>query len=213
MITAHGGALGTGRNSKKYFDAVLDGTIKADCLEVDVWARGDYLFISHMPALFYKKKIPLKYVFEVAKKMKVLVNFDLKQRGIFTKVRDMAIAEGAEEYLLYTGATRPDDIKDLTVGQVYANCSFFPMSVTEANLPKIKEFIDSLGNPRLKGLNIGYGLATDSFIAECKRLGLGLSIYTVDDYEVFKRLYAQSPDNVTTNRPDFLERLKGEQNG
>ena len=67
IITAHGGAEGTGRNSKAFFDAIINGEIIADVLEVDIWGSANLLYLSHSPALFKKQRLNLSYAFEVAK--------------------------------------------------------------------------------------------------------------------------------------------------
>ena len=44
MITAHGGALDTGRNSRLYFASA--DNFMCDALEVDVRHRGEYLYLD-----------------------------------------------------------------------------------------------------------------------------------------------------------------------
>jgi len=41
MITAHGGALGTGRNTKAFFKNI--DKYNADAIEVDIWRNGSSL--------------------------------------------------------------------------------------------------------------------------------------------------------------------------
>ena len=43
IITAHGGALGTGRNTKAYFNSI--DKYGADALEVDIYKSGDLLYL------------------------------------------------------------------------------------------------------------------------------------------------------------------------
>lgn len=209
MITAHGGAMDTGRNSREYFEAIDNGLIISDAIEVDVRGNADNLYISHLPTLFSKKCIPLKFVFEFAISHKLIVNFDIKNKNLFVPVRDMAIAMKAEEYLLFTGATTPDHIKDLTTGQIYANNSFFKgLEFNTANVLKIKEYVDSFKNPRLKGINVNYKKIDEGFLAECARVGLKVSLYTVDDEDALKKYVPMELDNVTTNRPDLAWDIK-----
>ena len=78
LITAHGGALGTGRNSQKFFDTIKD--YEVDVIEVDVQRRKERLYISHASG-FCAKKPSLEYVFEYIKEHDFMVNCDMKERG------------------------------------------------------------------------------------------------------------------------------------
>lgn len=214
MITAHGGALGTGRNSKAYFEAIERGEIVSDAIEVDVRGCRGNLYISHSPTLNSGGKIPLTYVIEFAKKHKLTVNFDIKSSRLFVPVRDLVVEMGAEEFLLYTGSVKPRHIKYLTAGQVYANRSFFGRRKFCAQTVKnIKDYLDSFGNDRLKGINVSYKKFDKAFFDECARVGLKVSLYTVDDEDALKTYLPMGLDNITTNRPDLVAKIKGESNG
>lgn len=213
MITAHGGAMGTGRNSKKYFQAIEDGTICSDAIEVDIRGNAANLFLSHLPAFFKGKKLDLAYALSFARDKNRIINCDIKSSALFVPVRDLAVSLGAESVLLYTGATKPDHVKDLTVGQIYANGSFFRsagLSFRTSDLPAIKKYLDSFENPGLKGINVNYKSVDDGFFAECKRLGIGVSVYTVDDKNVLKKYLGMGFDNITTNHPDWVAELGGQ---
>jgi glycerophosphoryl diester phosphodiesterase len=213
MITAHGGALGTGRNSKLYFDTIEQGKIVSDAIEVDVRGRDGHLYIAHLPTVFSKRCISLKFVCEFALKHKLLVNFDIKQKELFLPVMKLVSEMKAEEYLLYTGSTRPEHIKDLKVGQIYANSRFFAeagLRFQLSDVAKIKDYIDSFKNPRLKGINISYKLLTEDFAAECKKVGLGVSVYTVDIEDELRRIIPYGFDNITTNRTDLVQKILSE---
>ena len=85
MVTAHGGAMGTGRITEAFFDNI--DNYKADAFEVDIWKRGKLLYLSHFPSyISYKKKLTLRYAFEVAKEKGLKINCDLKQKGIIKKI-------------------------------------------------------------------------------------------------------------------------------
>lgn len=213
MITAHGGALGTGRNSKAYFEWLEAGKIVSDAIEVDIWGKAGKLYLSHLPSLCSSKKLTLEFALTFAKEHGLVINCDIKRSDIFVPVRDLAIELGATDVLLYTGATLPEHIKYLTVGQVYANGSFFRekgLSFKTSDLPAIKEYLDSFGNPRLKGINVNYKSIDDAFLSECARLGIGVSLYTVDTREALKKYLKLGLDNVTTNRTDWVATLGGE---
>lgn len=208
LITAHGGAMNTGRNTQLYFDTIHKYDI--DVIEVDVRKRGDLLYIAHLKALSAKKKIPLSYVFEYVIKHNLKVNCDLKDRGIIKDVIKLAKEKGAEKHLIYTGCLRKSDVSDITVGDAYVNRGFYNfITPNKESAQKIKDILDQCKNDNIKGININYRYATDEFIVKAQEIGLQLSIYTVDDKKELKRIMSHNPANVTTNIVDIALKHKG----
>lgn len=199
MITAHGGALGTGRNSKIYFENI--STFKADAIEVDVHRRGGLLYLSHLPAPFsYKKKITLAQAFAFARKNNVKINCDLKGKGLVADVIKLAKEMEVTDLLIFTGSVRLTDSEVLTEGEAWVN-RIKGLPYKTKNVEKIKKALDDTKNPHFAGLNINKMYATDSFLAACKKYDVKLSIFTVDSYKELKRLVPMEPANITTNYP------------
>ena len=208
MITAHGGALGTGRNSKTYFENI--STFKADAIEVDVHRRGGLLYLSHLPALFtYRKKITLAQAFAFAKKNRAKINCDLKGRGLVADVIKLAREMEVTDLLIFTGSVRLTDSDVLTEGEAWVNRIKGLPYITK-NVEKIKKAIEDTKNPHFAGLNINKVYATDGFLEECKRCGVKLSIFTVDSYRELKRLVPMEPANITTNYPVVASTIRFE---
>ncbi|MFW5780666.1 MAG: glycerophosphodiester phosphodiesterase [Bacillota bacterium] len=199
LITAHGGALGTGRNTQRYFDTIKD--YKIDAIEVDVQRKKDLLYIAHTPKIRVKKAITLEYVFEYIKENDLKVNCDLKRKGLIKAVLSLAKKKGVEDRIIFTGSMSPHDIKNLTVGQAYLNSGFFfPLLPFSRNLPTIKRVITNLDNPQIKGINIRHNYCSDEMLEMAEKVELSLSVYTVDKPEAIKRLKAKTPiANITTN--------------
>ncbi len=199
MITAHGGALGTGRNSKIYFENI--STFKADAIEVDVHRRGGLLYLSHLPAPFsYKKKITLAQAFAFARKNNVKINCDLKGKGLVPDVIKLAKEMEVTDLLIFTGSVRLTDSEVLTEGAAWVN-RIKGLPYKAKNVGKIKKALDDTKNPHFAGLNINKRYATDAFLAACKTYGVKLSIFTVDSYKELKMLVPMKPANITTNYP------------
>lgn len=208
LLTAHGGALGTGRNSQKYFDTIKD--YDADIIEVDIHKRGKLLYISHMPKLFPKKAIPLSYVFEFIKMYDFRVNCDIKRGNLAKSVLALAKEMGVARRIIFTGAFNKKDLKNLIDGEVYLNKSFFaPLRPIKQDLEAIKAFIGSLNNDKVKGINISYKFCNEEMLDEAKRIGLALSIFTVDKIEVLERLMKHKEiANITSNKIGKALQLK-----
>lgn len=198
MITAHGGAMNTGRNTQAYFDNI--DTYKADAIEVDIWKKGNLLYLSHLPSPFcYKKKLTLRYAFEVVKEKKIKINCDLKQTGIIRDVIELAKEIGVQDYLIFTGEARLSDSQYVDCGQVWFNR--MEIKYVKQNVKALKELLDSFSNPHFAGLNLKYTKIDDEFLQECKKYDLKLSVFTIDDEEVMKKYAKKIDGNITTNRP------------
>ena len=63
------------------------------------------------------------------------------------------------------------------------------------------------------GLSIEYHLAKPTFMAACRRAGLFVFAWTVDDPAAMRRLIAAGVDGITTNRPDRLATVLAERIG
>ena len=201
MITAHGGALNTGRNSYKYFKAMENLSMEA--VEVDIRMKNGELYLGHTHVPFFKsQRIPLRYAFEFCKKYNKRINCDVKQSGLVKPVQQLAEEMGIEHLIYFTGSVSPDEVKDLGGCDLYVNNSFYASKylLTIGNLPKIKEYLDSFNSKGLKGININYLLTSKELWLKAMELGIGVSIFTVDSEAVLEKIIDLGFDNITTNK-------------
>ncbi|MBR2349493.1 MAG: hypothetical protein IKA77_02620 [Clostridia bacterium] len=204
MITAHGGALKTGRNTKRYFKVIANYDMEA--VEVDIRRKNGILYLGHTHVPFLKhNRVPLSYAFEFCEKHNKRINCDVKEEGMVKDVQQLAKDMGVEHLVYFTGSVTPEEIKDLGDCEVYVNTSFYndKFSLTIGNLPKIKEYLDSFNAKGLKGININYLLTNEALWNKAFELGLGVSIFTVDIEKSLKKIIKMPFDNVTTNRVDI----------
>ena len=201
MITAHGGALGTGRNTYRYFEEMaLHPEIAA--IEVDIRRLGGRLWLGHVIVPLSKsKRIPLEYVFEFCKSYGKRVNCDVKARGMVRDVVAAAKTLDAVSNVYFTGAVCAEEVKYLDGAEAYLNSSFYPFALNEQNAEKIRDYVLSFKADELKGLNVNYRSADARVRRAIRESGLGLSVYTVDDEASLKEIVAEGNDNVTTNKP------------
>ncbi|MGB4034529.1 MAG: hypothetical protein WBM21_06805 [Christensenellales bacterium] len=86
---------------------------------------------------------------------------------------------------------------------------FLPLLPLSKNLQKIKERIERLNNPRIKGINIPYRFCSDEMLKEALRIGLPISAYTVDNPAVIERLKNNAAiANITTNNITAITKTK-----
>lgn len=201
MITAHGGALNTGRNTYAYFKAMEDLAMEA--IEVDIRLKNGVLYLGHLHVPFRKsKRIPLRFAFEFCKKYNKRINCDVKRAGLVKPVQQLAEELGIEHLVYFTGSVSPEEVKDLGGCDLYVNNSFYATKflLTTTNLPKIKEYLDSFNSERVKGININYLLTNRELWLKAMELGIGVSIFTVDNEQVLEQIINLGFDNITTNK-------------
>ncbi|MDE6550242.1 MAG: hypothetical protein K2M44_01910 [Clostridia bacterium] len=205
MITAHGGALGTGRNSRLYFASA--DNFMCDALEVDVRRRGEYLFLSHGPSIFGSYgKLPLTYAFEVVKDKNLMINCDLKNSNLAARVEALALKSGAEDRIIYTGSINEREAMGLTYGRAFFN-QLDNLPYRAGNAAAIKRRLESYNNPVFAGINVNKLLVDDSFLEECVYEGVKVSLFTVNSRREAERYSEMNLYNITTNIPDTVRSL------
>jgi hypothetical protein len=208
LITAHGGALGTGRNTPEFFETVKGYAV--DVIEVDVYKKKDLLYISHLPKILPRKALTLEFVFDFIKEYGFKVNCDLKMRGILKDVVKLAQQKNVADRLIFTGAVSKKDLPYAAVGDVYLNAGFFcPIFPKTKNLGTIKDIIGNLNNANIKGLNLHYSFCDWQMLDKAKELNLALSVYTVDkEKELLRLMKRKELANITTNIIDKALEIK-----
>lgn len=206
MITAHGGALKTGRNTHLYLDNI--DLYKCDAIEVDIYKQGNLLYISHLPAFFsYKSKITLEEVFKIVKERNILVNCDLKMKNIITDVIKLAEKMHVEENIIFTGTVKESNNKEITLGKVWFN-KLKGLKYIPENVSAIKKRIESLNNEHCVGINVNYKKVSYEFIKECSKQGVSVSLFTVDSVPALLKYVPIVNGNITTNMPNTARLIK-----
>ena len=183
LITAHGGAHKTSRNSKRFFFDISHYNV--DVVEVDIWRCGKKLYLSHLPS-FPCLRLPLAYAFRFIKKYDFKINCDVKQTGLVKDVLKLAKQEDVQDRIIFTGSVSVKDLKYLDSGEVYLNKSFFKL-------------------PHPKSYDFRHTYLTDQFLAECEKHSLPISTFVVNSEKDMDRLLKYKIiANITTNLPKRL---------
>ena len=129
----------------------------------------------------------------------MLINCDLKMRGIIQDVIDLAKEVGVEDQLIFTGNVNIDDSAIIDCGHVWFNS--VGIDYVKENVKAIKEKIDSYNNPHFAGLNVNFRKINVEFVEECKKFDLKLSVFRIDGGNELQ-MYGKIIDgNITTNEP------------
>ena len=154
-----------------------------------------------------KKKLTLRYAFELVKQNGLLINCDVKMKGIVKDVVALAKQVGVEDQLIFTGSVRLEDCKYIDCGQVWFNS--IGIKYVKQNVKAIKNKLQSYDNPHFAGINLNYTKMDVDFVKECNKEGLRLSVWRIDKIETLEKYGKLINGNITTNEPirvrEFLE--------
>lgn len=208
MITAHSGCDRTEDNSLEFIRYALG--LAVDAFEVDVRknSRGE-LILSHDET--QEDAVLLAEAFALLKSHpEKKINCDLKQRCIEDDVVALAREYGVENQLIFTGDVNPELFRkgNVKYPQVlwFANPDCFQPDfeswqqsgiTPEQELARLEELLEQMLGYQAAGLNWYYGTA-ERIWEKAKMLGIGISVWTVNEPELQKRWLARKAENITT---------------
>ncbi len=208
--TAHTGCVGTKDNSLESIEAGV--SYGADIIEFDVqYYKGNPVLAHDKP---HGKEISLEKAFLKVKEYDGLrVNVDIKSVEYLYTVGEVAEKTGVKDRIFFTGINEED------VAKVKADCPDIDYYLNVSVLPKRKqtdEYLLSLVN-KVKdcgaiGINLNKDNATKELVDIFHQNGLLVSIWTVNDFSDIYKILSFGPDNITTRRPDRLQKAINEIN-
>ena len=188
-ITAHAGALGTAPNTLDSIQAIL--AFGVGILEVDV-----RFLPGGVPALGHDSVTPrspaLETVFALLRGYETRINLDMKETFHVANVAELVIQYGLQDRAFLTG---------IGEGRV--------PSVRDCGLPYYLNSADTAAAWALDALgpNISYRQCTEELVRAAHRQNLLVSVWTVDNPAAMRKMLRMGVDNITTRRPDTLQRI------
>lgn len=196
LITAHSGAENTIDNTIESIRVMAD--CGADVIEIDVRMHEGRLVMSHDEP---KGEVDsLADAFAIVEKHPGLrMNIDLKQTGIVSAVAELARKCGVEDRLLFTGGVGEDDFpaireRGLTVWY------------NSDAMPKDADWLAGVDALGFGGLNLYFGDVTEELEKNAHRL----SVWTVDDEAMLRKLLSLGVMGITTRCPVLAMQLRDE---
>lgn len=218
MITAHSGCDHTQDNSLDFIRYAL--SLSVDAFEVDVRknVRGE-LILSHDET---DEIAPLlSEAFEMLREHpEKKINCDLKQNHIESDVVFLAKQYGVDHQLIFTGSVDPELFKkrNAVFPQVvwYSNIStLLPnfgawqrTGVTDAQITqRLEQLLLQMKDYETAGLNWHYTDA-ERVWKKARELGVGISVWTVNDREQQEIWLARKAENITSRHITQLIALR-----
>lgn len=208
LVTAHSGCDGTPDNSMDFVRHALQ--LQVDALEVDVWQKCGKLILSHDEPEDLNHPL-LEEVFDLVKEHpSMMVNCDLKEKGLEEAVYALAGRCGMEKRIFFSGEVRLSihEVMREMDGRVLINAENLIPDVYEHGEKFLDDDCDELIRLCRKYgfdvINVNYRFATDYFVEVSKRNHVGISFWTVTDKEDIPHVIAWHPYNVTSRSPGLV---------
>lgn len=205
--TAHTGCVGTKENSLEAIEAAVKHG--ADIVEFDLNFTAE-----SEPVLSHDEpkggEVTLDEAFKmIAEYENIKVNVDVKTTAALGKVKALAEKHGILERIFYTG------IDENFVEAVQRDTPDIPYYLNVGvNKNQSAEYLNSLvkkvSDCGAVGINFNKSNATKELVDIFHKNGLLVSIWTVNNTADIYRILSYSPDNITTRRPDKLQKILSE---
>ena len=228
MITAHSGCEGTPDNSP---ESILKGIeAGADCIEIDIRMDPEgALWLTHNEIEDYSAALPLETAFRMIMEGGAAVNCDLKEENLLYPVLEAAEAAGIpREKLIFTGSVNLSllaaDPALVKRARFFLNMDqIFRFLLKGAPLPEnwdergaffdghaeaIAELVKRLG---AEGINPSFKMMTPERLAVSHSLGIGLSLWTINEEEDQERFLREGLINMTTRNVVSAVRIRSGQ--
>ena len=206
-VTAHTGCEGTKDNS---LEAIRKGfDCKADIIEFDINYLPDGTpVLSHDAP---EGECPtLDEAFALISTLDGLkVNVDLKSTANVKEVYALAVKHGVADRIFYTGV----EAKDIqTVKTETPDVEYYLNTKVSRLRKRNKKYLTALAerveNCGAVGINMRYKVLTKELLEVFSQKGLLVSVWTVNSEEELRKVFALSPDNITTRIPSVAVKLK-----
>lgn len=207
MITAHSGCDQTQDNSIDFIKYAL--SLDADVFEVDIRKSiNGSLILSHNETT--EESVFLADAFEMLKQHpEKKINCDMKEYDLEDDVFLLAEQYGVDDQLIFTGSVNRELFKKGNVKYPkvawYANIeTFLPdfgewqrSATDEQKTERLEQLLLMMKDYEVAGLNWNYSDA-ERVWQKARQLGIGISVYTVNDGEQQKLWLSRNAENITS---------------
>ena len=215
MITAHSGCEGTADNSIAHIQCALRCCVEA--MEIDVHPGTDGLFyLSHDVAEDSQSCPSLTDAFSLIQNTGMKINCDLKAPGIEARVLEMAQAWQVEDQLILSGCVSRKALEDTELRKhVFWNIEEALPSLSEKfsrdippTLAEVQTALDNCREAGVSVINVYYELCTPEMLEACRKAGILVSAWTVNNEDWARTLLDAGIYNVTTRKPVLVRGLR-----
>ncbi len=203
--TAHTGCMDTQDNSLESIDAAVQFGAQIVEFDLNFTADGNPVLAHDAPK---GNEVTLDEAFKkVSEYDNLKANVDVKNTAALEKIKPLAEKHGILDRIFYTGIEEKDVdavAKSSPEINYYLNVDVLPPQKQN------REYLISLAK-KVKdcgavGINFNKDNATKELVDIFHENGLLVSIWTVSNDKDIYRILSYAPDNITTRRPDKLQK-------
>ena len=204
-ITAHTGSLGAEDNSLEFVQAAIDNNV--EIMEIDIRQRPDKtLVMNHDIAVTNNDGVPLEEAFKLLQTDDCRINLDIKETRTLNALHDLLVEYNLLGRAFLTGISQLDvkAVKESACRDMEYYLNYQPSRFKifgEDYQQKLLQILDESG---AVGINCNYTGASATLSALLHENGYKLSVWTVNQTMVMKRILVLKPDNITTKQYERL---------
>lgn len=207
-VTAHTGAYNTAMNSIESVQAAVDN--KAEILEVDVRIRPNgTVVMSHDMVVTNNDGAELEEALAILQGKPIKINFDIKETKALDALYDLIVKYDLLEQSFMTGIEQANvkAVRESKCANVpyYLNCK--PSKIKIFSDDYRQKIINLLEDTGAIGINCNYKFAGSQLSSLLHKKGYLLSVWTIDNKRVAKKMLVIKPDNITTRNPQILQEV------
>jgi glycerophosphoryl diester phosphodiesterase len=207
-ITVHTGAYDTEMNTIEFVESAIENG--ADVIEVDVRQRPDgTVIMSHDLVVTNNEGVPLEDAFALLKDTDITLNLDIKETRVLNNLYQLLVEYNLVERSYLTGieTINVKAVKESDCASMDYYLNYIP-SRTRIFFDEYKQKLsDLLEETGAVGINCNYKYAGSQLSNFLHKKGYKLSVWTVDSERKAKKMLAIKPDNITTKKPETIEKV------
>lgn len=205
-VTWHAGAMKTEPNTLESIEVAIKNN--AEIIEIDVTFRPDGTpVIIHSASPSENEGILFEDAIKMLSESSCKVNLDIKSTANLPAVDEIINKYGMMSRVFYTGVFESwvDTVKNNSAIPYYLNYSVSRKeSKKEDAAQAVADKAKSLG---VIGINANFRGVKKQFSDVMHKNGLEVSLWTANRKREMKKVIKSTPDNITTKRPDLLNKL------
>ena len=205
-VTWHAGAMNTESNTLESIEVAIKNN--AEIIEIDVTFRPDGTpVIIHSASPDENEGVLFEEAIKLLAKSNCKVNLDLKSTANLQSIDEIINKYSMMNRVFYTGVFESwvETVKSNSEIPYYLNYSVSRKEAKkEDSAQAVADKAKALG---VIGINANFKKVRKQFSDVMHKNGLEVSLWTANTKREMRKVIKATPDNITTKRPDILNKL------
>ena len=176
-------------------------------MEIDIRQRPDKtLVMNHDIAVTNSDGVPVADAFKLLQGGTCLINLDIKETRTLNALHDLLVEYNLLDRAFLTGISQPDikAVKDSACCDMEYYLNYQPSRFKIFGEDYQKKLLQILDETGAVGINCNFTGASGTLSKLLHENGYKLSVWTVNQTIIMKRILVLKPDNITTKQYEKL---------